>query len=553
MAKKIIQDVIGPKKAHLQHQINIKKIEEKPAEKLAFFIDKTKKSLPAPASLRSLGQQATRVQLGQGSRSEGARPAQSIATVLPIQRSGARPIWGGWAGNTLSPKEPGSPNLGRSADRVSPEAGAVAQSEARPPRLDVLGEAGQWQPADAYPPSRKATEGQGAFAGRQDRPGGEEAERSRYGLWTLAVASFIILLFAASALFSGATVLVTPQIKDFAIDSEFSAEKDSSTVLSYDVMTLSGEAGSNVAAAETVNLEKKATGLVILYNNFSASSQKLLIDTRLLAVNGKIYKTDKATTIPGYTTKNGQVVPGQVEIGVYADEAGAEYNTPPTDFTIIGFKGTPKYDKFYGRSKTEIAGGFKGSVNMVSDEEASRARTELRKKLAADLGARAKAELPKGFILFDDGIFLSYDDSGNNMAEVKNGIATMSTKATLAAIIFNETKLTGKVIETIIREPVEGLVIGNLKDLQFKIKNKEAIDPASLRAITFSVSGQGRVIWPIDSQKISADLAGKRKKDFKQILAAYPSIDKAEVILKPFWKSSFPDDSSKIKVINQAK
>ena len=41
----------------------------------------------------------------------------------------------------------------------------------------------------------------------------------------------------------------------------------------------------------------------------------------------------------------------------------------------------------------------------------------------------------------------------------------------------------------------------------------------------------------------------KKKSDFNQVLAQYQSIDSAVLVLRPFWKTSFPNKSKSIQVI----
>ena len=41
------------------------------------------------------------------------------------------------------------------------------------------------------------------------------------------------------------------------------------------------------------------------------------------------------------------------------------------------------------------------------------------------------------------------------------------------------------------------------------------------------------------------------KKDFDSILARYTNITSADVVLRPAWKSSFPDKSKDIKILVQ--
>ena len=63
------------------------------------------------------------------------------------------------------------------------------------------------------------------------------------------------------------------------------------------------------------------------------------------------------------------------------------------------------------------------------------------------------------------------------------------------------------------------------------------------------MSGTSKIVWDIDKEKLIGDVLGKNKSDFNQILTLYPSIDSAEVIVKPVWRSTFPDKLKDIKVI----
>ena len=168
--------------------------------------------------------------------------------------------------------------------------------------------------------------------------------RRRWGLWFIAAVSVIFFLFALSYLFAKATVTVNPKIEDVSLNQNLSASKDGTgDILSFDLVVISGEETKTVTATEQKDVLQKAKGKAILYNNFSASPQLLSIDTRLEGSNGKMYKTEKKTTVPGM--KDGK--PGSIEVGIYADEAGEGSNSAPLDFKIFGFKGGPKYTQFY--------------------------------------------------------------------------------------------------------------------------------------------------------------------------------------------------------------
>ncbi len=375
---------------------------------------------------------------------------------------------------------------------------------------------------------------------------------SKIGLWTVATVSFLILLFSVSPLFIGATFTVTPIVKDFAIQNNFTAIKDSEDNLSFEVMSITDEERQILKATEARNVEKKAIGKVMIYNSFSSSPQKLLIDTRLEAPSGKIYKTDKEVIVPGYTTKNKETIPGSIEVGIHADQAGDEYNSDPVDFSIVGFKSSPKYTKIYARSKGNITGGFTGLANVISESEAGKIQESLKLKLKEKLMQKIKAEVPKDFVLFDDAIFLNLD-SDTVSTEFKESEVPVIQNGTIYALIFDKSKLVQSISSSVMREPVNDVIISNISELVFEMKNKSLISPESITEISFNLSGQARFIWPVDEGKIKSDLSGKKKKEFKIILSSFPNVDQAEVVIKPFWKSSFPSDIDKIKVVNKAK
>ena len=85
--------------------------------------------------------------------------------------------------------------------------------------------------------------------------------------------------------------------------------------------------------------------------------------------------------------------------------------------------------------------------------------------------------------------------------------------------------------------------------MTFTLAEKETTSFADVTSINFSLSGTPKVIWKIDQTKFTNDLLGKSKSEFNQILSQYPNIDTAELVLRPFWKRSFPGESKSIQVI----
>jgi len=376
----------------------------------------------------------------------------------------------------------------------------------------------------------------------------KNSKGSKYMIYFVALISVIFLLFALSFLFSGAKITVIPKVKDVSLNTSLSAIKNSNTEsFSFDLVVISGEEKKVIQGGEEKDVAVAAQGIVLIYNSFSSSPQTLDIDTRLEGSNGKIYKTNKKIVVPGITKDD---KPGSVEVGIYGAGTGDEYNSTPLDFKIFGFKGTPKYSKFYARSKGDITGGFKGKSSLVSSLDKTIAVSELKTILETKLLKKVTDQIPSGFILFKDAVFLDIDDQNVNFTPDKDGNTSVNIKGTLFGFLFDEKKLTKKIAGDIIDE-YDGseIYMPNIRDLVFSLIDKEDISFVDVKNIDFTLSGSPKIIWKVDETKFATDLLSKKKSDFNQVLVQYPNIDSAVLVIRPFWKSSFPEKSENIEII----
>ena len=373
-------------------------------------------------------------------------------------------------------------------------------------------------------------------------------DRPRSMLWFVAIISLVFFLFALSYLFSKATVTVNPKVQELVLDENLSASRDGSTeALSFDLVVISGEENKIVRATEEKDVSLKAEGVVVIYNAFSSASQLLSIDTRLEGSNGKIYKKKKQINVPGMA-KDG--IPGSVEVGIYASQADEGYNSAPLDFKIFGFKGTPKYSKFYARSKGAITGGLKGKLLIISDSQKASVINEMKTNLQIQLFKKATDQIPSGFILFKDAVFLDTDPNSIDFTSSKDNLLPIKLKGTLYGILFDEQKLSKKIaLDSIENYDDSGVYLPNIRDLTFSLSSKNNNSFADVKNIEFNLSGPAKIVWRFDGDKLAGELLGKSKKDFNQILAQYSNVDSAESQLSPFWKMSFPNKIKNIKVI----
>ncbi|KKS43792.1 MAG: hypothetical protein UV08_C0035G0003 [Parcubacteria group bacterium GW2011_GWA2_42_18] len=373
---------------------------------------------------------------------------------------------------------------------------------------------------------------------------------SHRSLWVVSAISLIALMFALSYVFAGATLKITPRAENFHLDQSFTAQKNSKEGLVFELMSVEDKVVSEISASGTKDAPEKASGRVILFNAYSSSSVRLSTETRLETPDGKIFKTTSAVTIPGFKTENKQVMPGSVEIDVLADKTGEEYNLGLTDFKVVGFKGTAKYEKFYGRGKTPLVGGTSGKVYTVTVEEAARTRAEMIESLRTKLSARMSSELPAGFVLWSDALFFKTDSNASVLFSSTEKVP-ISAQSTAYAFIFSEKNLTDELVKILISDYDKSPVfIPNLKDLKFSLNDKGNLVPEEAKTASFNLSGDIQVVWSVDEKVLKESLAGKPRKGFQSVIHDFLGVSEGQSQIRPFWVRHFPKNPEKIKVIN---
>lgn len=369
-----------------------------------------------------------------------------------------------------------------------------------------------------------------------------------------SLVAIIVLVLLFSFVFAGATVTVLPKTADITASGNFTAssESESEGGLTYEIMTLETIQTKALPASGSENAEVKASGQIVIYNNYNASPQRLIRNTRFETPEGLIYRIDKSVVVPGKTTKNGESTPGSIEVTVYADEAGEKYNIGLTDFTIPGFKGQPQYEGFYARSTSPMTGGFVGKRLYVEEKTLEVERALLHEQLRAELMGKIAGELPEGYISFDESIFI---DFVTETPEEKGEQLEIREKAVLYNVLFKDNALAGAVAvqslpsfnasEKVLFRDASSLT---LKPLSVDNNPTLPMMPWNAKTFSFELSGNASLVWQFDGMALKQDLSGRNKEAINTILSGYPSIKEAEVVIRPFWKGSFPTDIEDITI-----
>lgn len=378
----------------------------------------------------------------------------------------------------------------------------------------------------------------------------ESSPRSwrRIALWGIAFLFLILLGAALLTSFTGATVSAVPKTKLISVNYEFTASKGEGAKLRFISLPTSETAEIAIQADTTKKVSEKASGTIIIYNNFSNKPQRLIKNTRFETPEGLIYRIGSSVTVPGKTQNGVQSVPGSLETAVTADSPGAEYNIAQTDFTIPGFKTDPaRFTSFYARSKTKISGGFDGVIKVPSDAALLSERAALRETIGKKIVEGKQSSVPQGYVLFNGAIATK---SESMPPEAKEGnMSLIKEKITGAAFLFKTDDIAKEIATAAIPNfdnlPIE---IPALKNLTFELKEPKGGDFVAAQTIRFTLKGEAQVIWVYDEYKLREALLGKPQGEIASILSDFPAIERADFVIRPFWSKKFPGNPKKISI-----
>ena len=387
--------------------------------------------------------------------------------------------------------------------------------------------------------------------------GGKKTKKLKKKLWLFAglLVLFLVLFFALMS--SSAVLTITPKQLTQRVDSNFIAvsEKEKGGI-PFDIITLDEVGSKEVQSTKEESVKEKASGQIMVFNNFDKNSQRLIKNTRFETLEGLIFRIQSSVVVPGQTVdSNGKTVPGSIEVTVYADQPGEEYNIGLSDFTIPGFKGSDRFDGFYARSKTVMAGGFEGVKKIASEGDLVNAQAEISQELGEKLSQEILTKIPESFLLYEDGLFVRSSFVGTSDSEdVSSGKVAVKEKVSVYAVIFDKENLSKQIAEgTLTTKDYQGeeILITNLEDLQFEIKNKDEAEPWLEGRFVFSLKGEAKFEWIYDEEKLKNDLVGQPESETNNIFVNYKAIKSFEVKITPFWKNSFPRTTSKMQVIKK--
>lgn len=358
----------------------------------------------------------------------------------------------------------------------------------------------------------------------------------------LVIAAIIAISVGALFYFSSAKVEVTPNTVSAAVQGTFTANQSTGD-LPYEIITAQKIASQAVKGVGTKTVNSFASGTITVYNTQS-KAQKLVTNTRFATTAGLIFRTHSAVTIPAGTTAK----PGSVSVKVYADKAGDSYNVGPTSFTVPGFAGTPQASQVFARSSTAMSGGASGSVPIVDTASEDQARNSLINALAPDLATSIEAQIPAGYVLLPGAATTTYQGLASSPSST-TGMVDVREQGTITAIVFPSLALAKSIATSITGLGYQGEPVMLTSTKSLRLTPTLGIPSPNDSSFSFTLSGTAPFIYNVDPTRISTAVSGKTRSAAEVALTNYPEVKRAVIVLRPFWRQTFPQDPSSILVV----
>ena len=288
-------------------------------------------------------------------------------------------------------------------------------------------------------------------------------------------------------------------------------------------------------------VSEKASAKLIIYNAYSSEPQTLVATTRFTAPNGKIFRLDRQIVVPGAQIRDGQIVPSSMETSVTADKAGPAYNIGPLErLSIPGLKGSPKYNGFYGAMPETAKGGFMGEKSVPTDSDIALAKQKTSEILIRVLKDSLLVSQLDGFTVLE----------GASKTRVGKLVVNKSTDADGNFSVLGEAELnTIAIQETAMKALLDVIKNKDYPDTEFKALNLEyqEVQPDFERGkLSFRLLANATLKPAFDVDSFGAKIAGKRVREFQDVILSLPDLQDAKVSLWPFWFKYIPRSISYI-------
>ena len=298
---------------------------------------------------------------------------------------------------------------------------------------------------------------------------------------------------------------------------------------------------------------KKAEGVISLCNSYTTKSEEWWIGTRFMSAEGKTFKSKAEISVPGAEIKDNKIVAKCVDVPViaapeedYNDEHynAEDYNIGPSNFSIVSFRGTQRYTKFYGESLDSMKGG--GESLVITEEDLEKAKESLVRDIKIKATNSLEEKIGENFVLLEDTLKTEITEQ-SSLVKAGDEMESFNFRvnAKLTGIIFEKEDVDVFTENFILAKAGEGKVV-HQESLNIGY-TPQVVDLEDGRLVVY-LNVSASIYSGADLAALKSGLAGKSLAEAKFFLQNQPEIINTELKFSPFWVNSIPKDLSKVKI-----
>lgn len=368
-------------------------------------------------------------------------------------------------------------------------------------------------------------------------------------IFFLFLVSLLFFIFILSFSFSKAEIKIWPEVEEVSfvetitVDTKTETKNLEKKVIPGKIFEI--EEVFSDSFNSTGKVLKKAEGTIRLFNEYTTKDEVWKEGTRFVSSDGKLFKSKDKIYVPGAKIKNGKIEASFVDVPVIAAEGGSQYNIGPSEFSVVAFKGSPRYFKYYGKSFEPMKGG--GEFPQVLKEDLERAERELINLANQKAKEILKSKLSSDLSFSPDAIEISVLEKNSNAKEGEEKEKfDFQIKVKIATILFFKDDLfefAKEYLFTKIEKEKEVYLPSVKTELKGEVKNFE------LGKATFQLKTGAKVYPKLDLLAIKKAIAGKNLEEAKFFLLNQKGVSKAKIEIFPFWIKKIPDDLKRIEIL----
>lgn len=362
-----------------------------------------------------------------------------------------------------------------------------------------------------------------------------------------------------------ATVVISARTTDTSANPKVTLSSAGSTDASASTLKTSVQQSKKDAsvafdATGSKDVGDKAQGQVVFKNCETMTAQTVPAGTAV-AVNGRNYITQAAASVPGGSGGFGGCSnPGvSSAISVVAQDIGEDYNTPSnTSFSVAGHPSGSSTVYFNAVASTNITGGSKKTIKVVSSSDVQKAGDQLAQQSSDDVKKQLTGKFGKEYTVIDQSFKIDQGSPQSSPAVGQEVAAGAQAKLT-ASITYSLSAVAKSELNTFLTDYFND----HLDD-----KNTQRVYDNGTGKVTFTnvaasdagfaanLVATAKVGPKINDDEIKNQAKGKRYGEIQSAIETIQGVDNVDVKFWPFWVSSAPNDTKKISVefnLNESK